>query len=207
MKSHQKLNPYFDIAYDSKERFCSYWHQINEIISLKPKKILEVGIGNGFVTRYLRDKELNVTTLDIAHDLRPDVAGSVLAIPFKNGSFDVIGCCEVLEHLPYNEFSKALKEIHRVSRKHVVLSLPDVTTVYRINIELPRIRPIKKLIPHPLHRPTQHTFDGEHYFEIGKIEYPLKKIEVDIEQSGFEILRSYRVFEFYYHRFFVLGKL
>ena len=207
MKSHQKLDPYFDIDYDSKERFCSYWHQINEIISLEPKKALEIGIGNGFVIRYLRDKELNVTTLDIAHELRPDVAGAVLAIPFKNGSFDVVVCCEVLEHLPYSEFSKALKEIHRVSRKHVVLSLPDVTTVYRINIELPRIRPIKKLIVHPFHRPAQHAFDGYHYWEIGKIGYPLKKVKLDITSLDFNMIKTYRVFESYYHRFFLLKKV
>ena len=207
MKSHQKLDPYFDIDYDSKERFCSYWHQINEIISLKPKKVIEIGIGTGFVARYLREKKLSITTLDIAHELRPDVAGSVLAIPFEEGSFDVVACCEVLEHLPYSQFSKALKEIHRVSQKHVVLSLPDVTTVYRINMELPRIRPIKKLISHPFHRPAQHAFDGEHYWEIGKIDYPLKRIELDIRQSGLKIIKTYRVFEFYYHRFFVLEKL
>jgi len=207
MKSHQKLDPYFDINYDSKARFCSYWHQINEIISLKPKKVLEIGIGNGFVTRYLRDKTLNVTTLDIAHALRPDIAGSVLAIPFKNGSFDVVVCCEVLEHLPYSKFSKALKEIHRISRKHVILSLPDVTTVYRINIELPRIRPIKKLIMHPFHRPAQHAFEGYHYWEIGKIGYPLKKIKPDITILGFNMIKTYRVFESYYHRFFLLEKV
>ncbi len=207
MKSHQKLDPYFDIDYDSKQRFCSYWHQINEIISLKPNNILEIGIGNGFATRYLRDKELNVTTLDIAHELRPDVAGSVLAIPFKNGSFDVVACCEVLEHLPYSEFPKALKEIHRVSRKHVVLSLPDVTTVYRINIEFPRIRPIKRLINHPFHRPAQHAFDRYHYWEIGKTGYQLKKVKLDIAGLDFNMIKTYRVFESYYHRFFLLEKV
>lgn len=207
MKSHQKLDPYFDINYDTKERFCSYWHQINEIISLKPKKAIEIGIGNGFVARYLREKKLNVTTIDIAYDLQPDVAGSVSKMPIIDESFEVVACCEVLEHLPYSEFQKVLKETHRVSRKHVVLSLPDVTTVYRINVELPRIRPIKKLIPHPFHRPAHHTFDGEHYWEIGKTDYPLKKIEFDIEQSGFKFIRTYRVFEFYYHRFLILEKL
>ena len=134
-------------------------------------------------------------------------SGSVLAIPFKNGSFDVVVCCEVLEHLPYSELSKALKEIHRVSLKYVVLSLPDVTTVYRINIELPKIRPIKRLINHPFHRPAQHAFDGEHYWEIGKTSYPLKRVEFDIKQAGLKIIKTFRVFEFYYHRFFLLKKL
>ena len=42
-------NHYFNEFYDSKERWISYWHQINEIIKLNPKKVLEIGIGNGFV--------------------------------------------------------------------------------------------------------------------------------------------------------------
>ncbi len=206
-KSFQKLDPYFNISYDSKERFCSYWHQINEIISLKPERTLEVGKGNGFVTRYLKEKEFDVVTLDIAYDLRPDVAGSVLAIPFENDSFDVVACYEVLEHLPYSNFTKALSELSRVSQKHVVLSIPDVTTVYRFNIELPRMKPIKKLIPHPFPRSTNHQFDGEHCWEIGKTGCPLDKIRLDLIRSGFNILKTYRVFEFYYHRFFMLEKL
>ena len=207
MKWFQKPDPYFSADYDSKERFCSYWHQINEIIQLRPNKLLEVGIGTGFVTKYLKDKRINVTSLDIAYPLIPDVAGSVLEIPFADDTFDVVACYEVLEHLPYSDFPKALKEIYRVSRRHVALSLPDVTTIYRINIELPRIKPIKKLIPHPFHRPTRYMLDGEHCWEIGKTGYPLKKIQDGIACSGFNVLKTFRVFEFYYHRFFILEKV
>lgn len=207
MKSYQKPYPYFDISYDSKGRFCSYWHQINEIISLEPENILEIGVGNRFVSNYLKIRNFNIITLDINEELKPDVTGSVLRIPFIDRSFDVVACYEVLEHLPYNEFLKALKEMCRVSRKHAVLSLPDVTTVYRVNIELSRIKPIKKLIPFPFARQKHHEFGGDHYFEIGKIGYPLKKIESDIEKSGFKIVTTYRIFEFIYHRFFVLEKI
>lgn len=207
MKSHQKLDPYFDISYDTKERFCSYWHQIDEVISLKPKKILEIGVGNGFVSKYLMRKGLNVTTLDIEQELKPNVTGSVLSIPFVDKSFDIVTCYEILEHLPYVDFTKALKEIRRVSREHIILSLPDHTAIYRFNIELPKIKPIKKLIPHPFPRPTHHEFDGEHYWIIGKTNYPLNRIELDIKRTGFKIIKSYRVFEFYGHRFFLLEKL
>ena len=203
-KSFKDKYHYFNISYDTKERFISYWHQIDEIISLKPKKVLEIGIGNRFVTRYLREKEVNVTTLDITHNLRPDVAGSVLAIPFKDGFFDVVACYEVLEHVPYRNFAGALKELGRVSCRHVILSLPDVTSVYRLNIELPRIKEIKKLIPHPFPQATVHVFDGEHYWEIGKTDYPLKKIKLDIKRAGLRIRKTYRVFESYYHRLFLL---
>jgi len=204
----QKAVPYFSSEYDPKERFCSYWHQINEVVSLNPKKVLEIGIGNRFVTKYLhlQAKKINITTIDVAHSLQPDIVGSVLAIPFYDESFDVVACYQLLEHLPYRNFQKALREIFRVSQRHVTLSLPDVTTVYRFNIELPRIRPIKKLISHPFPRSSVHNFDGEHYWLIGKTSYPLKKIINDINEAGYQILKTYRVFEWYYHRFFILRK-
>lgn len=206
MKSHKKLDPYFDVNYDSKERFCSYWHQINEVIALNPKEVLEIGIGNGFVHKYLKEINIKIKTLDINKRFSPDVVGSVLGIPFFDESFEVIACYEVLEHLPYSEFTKALKEINRVSRKYVILSLPDVTTVCCINIKVPKIRSIKSLIPFPFIKPIHHKFDSEHYFEIGKINYPLKKIESDIKKSRFKIIKTYRVFELNYHRFFLLEK-
>ena len=90
MKPQVSPDHYIDQLYDSKERFISYWHQINEVISLNPKEVLEIGIGNGFVSRYLREKKLNVTTIDIAPDLRPDVAGSIFKMPFIDKCFDVI---------------------------------------------------------------------------------------------------------------------
>ncbi|MFH1674146.1 MAG: methyltransferase domain-containing protein [Pseudomonadota bacterium] len=207
MKPQVDTSQYFNASYDTKERFITYWHQINAAILLKPRKMLEIGIGNGLVSKYLKERGIKVTTLDIDERLNPDVAGSVLQAPFHDGSFDVVTCYEVLEHLPYDEFAIAIKEISRVAQKYVILSLPDVTTVYRFNIELPRVKPIKKLIKHPFPRPARHVFDGEHYWEIGKAGYPLTRIELDIKRTGLNIKKTYRVFEFYYHRFFLIEKV
>jgi len=129
----------------TKERFISYWHQINEVRSLKPEKVLEIGIGNGFVSKYLKERGLDVIILDILNELKSDITVCVLSIPFLSESFDIATCFEVLEHLPYSDFKKALKEIRRVSKKHVILSLPDHTYVYRFDIELPRSNLSKNL--------------------------------------------------------------
>lgn len=195
-------------SYDSKARFCSYWHQIEEVLKLNPSKVIEIGIGNGFVTRYLRNKSVDITTLDVSCNLKPDVAGSVLEIPFHSELFDVVACYEVLEHLPYNDFTKALKGLSRISKKNVIISLPDDTRVYKIDIVLPIIEPIKKLISRPFPRAVKHVYNDEtqHYWEIGKKGFPLNRINHDITRSGFNIIKSYRVFEFCYHRFFLLEK-
>jgi len=105
MKLQVDPGHYFNKSYDTKERFISYWHQINEIMELNPKKVLEIGVGNGFVSKYLKERGVNVITLDIDERLKPDAVGSVLDIPFSESSFDVVTCYEVLEHLPYENYS------------------------------------------------------------------------------------------------------
>jgi len=206
MKPQVKPNHYFNKSYDTKERFISYWHQINEIIKLNPKTVLEIGIGNGFVSKYLKERKVNILTIDIDKRLNPDVVGSVLNMPFSEELFDIVACYEVLEHLPFENFSKALFEIFRVSKSYAILSLPDASRVYRVYLQIPKIGIFKRLIPLPRLKNPTHKFDGEHYWEIGKAEYPLSKIINEIQKAGFRIEKTYRVFENPYHRFFILRK-
>lgn len=205
MSPQVEPNHYFNKSYDSKERFISYWHQINEFVRLEPDSVLEIGIGSGFVSKYLKERDINITTLDFDLNLNPDRVGSVLDIPFEDNSFEVVGCYEVLEHLPFENFNKALAEIFRISKSCAILSLPDVNRVYRVYVHLPKVGVFKKLIPLPQLK-NIHKFDGEHYWEIGKVGYPLSKIVCKIQKSGFKIEKTYRVFEQPYHRFFILKK-
>jgi len=207
-----QLNPqvepshYFRKEYGSKRRWISYWHQIDEILTLSPNSVLEVGIGNGLVANYLKRRGINITTLDIDERLMPDYVGSVLDMPFADNSFEVVTCYEVLEHLPYDDVPKALGEIHRVSSRYAVLSLPDSTRAYRLNIQIPKVGELKILIPLPRLKVPKHVFNGEHYWEIGKAGYALCRVMGDMVKAGFRINKTYRVFENPYHRFFVLEK-
>ena len=51
------------------------------------------------------------------------VKGNIYNLPYKNKTFDLILCLEVLEHLPFPQ--KALEEIKRVSSQDILLSVPD----------------------------------------------------------------------------------
>ena len=204
MKLQVDPNHYFNKFYDTKERFISYWHQINEITSLGSNRVL--GIGNGFVFKYLKERKIKMTTLDIGERLNPDVVGSVLRLPFSNESFGVVACYEVLEHLPYEDFPKALIEIHRVSNSYAVLSVPDSTRVYRLDIQIPKIGELRKLIQLPRLRAPEQEFDGQYYWEIGKDELTLQKIMGKIHDADFELKKTYRIFEMPWHRFFVVEK-
>ena len=42
---------------------------------------------------------------------------------FKDKQFDLVICCEVLEHV--EDFQKALKELYRISNKYLLVSVPN----------------------------------------------------------------------------------
>jgi ubiquinone/menaquinone biosynthesis C-methylase UbiE len=195
---------YFEPGYDSKKRFISYWHQINEIISLDPLNVLEIGIGNGMVSNYLKSRGLEVTTLDVKERLRPDIVASVLDMPLGDSTFDVVACYEVLEHMEYRNFGAALSEIYRVCKRNALISLPDQNRAIRLLLHVPVLGEKKWMISTP--KIKKKKLDVYHEWEIGSRGYPLKRIISDIEAAGFSLYNTYRVFEIPYHRFFILEK-
>lgn len=117
-------------AYRSLERWSSYWHQLELVRSASPQTVLEVGVGEGVVARELKATGVAVTTLDIATDLHPDIVGSVTAIPTQDRSYDLVLAAEILEHIAFKDVPQALRELARVARTHVVISIPHPGYVF-----------------------------------------------------------------------------
>ena len=189
--------------YDHKNRWISYWHQIDEVLGLSPQNVLEVGVGSKVVANYLKDRGVKVVTLDIDANLKPDVTASIIKMPLESDSFDVVLCAEALEHLPFEKFEEGLKELKRVSKKNIVLSLPHFGHSLKFGFKIPLIK--ERKFSMRLAFPIKHEFNGEHYWEIGKRGYSLKKIR-DIIRKYFKIRKEFIPFENQYHHFFVLEK-
>lgn len=198
---------YETLDYLDKSRWISLWHQINEVMSKKPKKILEIGVGNGLVRHVFALLGQSIKTVDIDPQLRPDYVADARKLPFANSRFDVVLCAQVLEHMPFSDFPKALKELQRICGRYVILTLPhDYLTYFMMHFKLiPFIEPIRLLVTLP--RWQTHEFNGQHYWEIGKKGYSLNKICKEITRAKFVIEKSYCLPENPYHRFFVLKKI
>ncbi len=189
--------------YDHKNRWISYWHQIDEVLGLSPQSVLEIGVGGKVVSNYLKDRGVKVVTLDIDDNLKPDVTSALTKMPFDGDAFYVILCAEALEHLPFEKFEEGLKELKRVSKKNIVLSLPHFGHSMKLGFKIPLIKERKLAVR--LAFPIKHEFNGEHYWEIGKRGYSPKKIR-DIIRKYFKIRKEFIPFENQYHHFFVLEK-
>jgi ubiquinone/menaquinone biosynthesis C-methylase UbiE len=196
-KEHYSFGKYTDLA-----RWSSYYYQIKELLTTEPQTILEIGVGEGVVRDYIKTHtNIAYTTLDVAEDLHPDVVGSVLALPFEDNTFDTVCAFEVLEHLPYLQFETALKELKRVSKGAVILSLPHFGPPVKFLFKIPFVPEIKfawKLWFYKIHK-----FDGEHYWEVGKEGYAPWYIRWVLKKY-FVVIKDYVPFENQYHHFFVL---
>lgn len=188
--------------YMSKERWCRIWHQLDEIKKLNPENILEVGPGAGVFKATAAMFGMKVETMDFDPDLKPDHVASATAMPFRANTYDAVCAFQMLEHLPYDASLQAFAEMVRVSRRFVVISLPDARRVWRYRLYIPKKGAVELLVPRPQIRAPNHEFNGEHYWEVNKRLHPLKRI-VDDFTAHISLVKTYRVPEIPYHRFFV----
>lgn len=206
MEKQTNKNSYQFERYCDLDRWSSYWHQIDEVLKLKPESVLEIGVGDKVLAGYLKNNtSIKYSSLDIAEDLSPDFIGSVDDIKLDDNSFALVCAFEVLEHLPFDKFIKSLRELRRVSKKYVIISLPHWGRHFSFNLRLPYFKKISGQYKFALW-PIKHEFNGQHYWEIGKRGYPLAKIKREIEAAGLKILKDYIAFNSPYHHFFILEK-
>jgi SAM-dependent methyltransferase len=186
--------------------------QVELLRELDPHSVLEVGPGLGvFAAMFRRISGARLVTLDIDASLRPLVIGSVLRLPFADGSFAAAACFQMLEHLPFECLGPALREMRRVATTGMVLSLPDCTPAltFRLGLPHPRRDGLKgawTLSPPWLTlRKFRHIPNrAGHYWEIGRRGTSLSRVRRCIRASTWRIQRELRTPENAYHRFFVL---
>lgn len=105
------------------------------IKDLPVKTVLDAGCGEGFVLsefkkrsvgNYLEGIDFSENALNIGKDIFPYLPlrrGDIYSLPYKDSSFDLVLCNEVMEHLEKPD--KVVDEIKRVSKKYCLFSVPN----------------------------------------------------------------------------------
>ena len=200
-KNHYEFRHYMD-----KARWASIWHQIDEVNRFSPDSVLEIGPGPGAFQSVAKVFGLHVKTLDIDPELKPDYLAQANAMPFEDNSFDVVCAFQMLEHVPYELSLCIFKEMCRVAKNGVVVSLPNARKIWPFSLYIPTIGSVFLHIPSPLSRAKKHEFDGQHHWELNKIGYAATKVISDFQTIGGKpLIKHFRVPDNPYHHFMVFS--
>ena len=196
--SHYDFTKYMHLA-----RWSCYYTQIKKTIELKPKRILEIGPGDGVYGWYMQKNGIAYRTVDHADDIESDYKAELGSekLPVEDNSYDFISAFQVLEHIEFEKIPEVLKELRRVSSKYVFLDIPQYGFHLNLAFKIP-------LLPYlqfhaVLPRPAKHTFDGFHYWEIGKRGFARSKVRKLIEKE-FKILEEFSIFQNPKERYYIL---
>ncbi|MBS3152075.1 class I SAM-dependent methyltransferase [Candidatus Woesearchaeota archaeon] len=211
--SERVTKSYFTQDYNKLVRWMSFWYQIDSILKIKNiegKKILEIGVGNKFVSNYLKDLGLNIKTCDMNKNLKPDFVADIKKMPFKDNQFDVVVCFEVLEHMPFKEALEGLKEMRRVTSEYVIFSVPYSGFCISAYIK-PFATDGGKIIriPFPIYRPKilVKKLGIGHYWTVGELGTSKYRVRKKIKELGYIIIKEEIPVMNSHHQFWTLRKI
>lgn len=205
---------YFNESYFADAQLYSFVEQLQGIRSILKKfdtskeiKILEIGKGNGFISTFIKKMGYNIVTFDINANLEPDVVGDVTQLSnyFESNIFDLIICCEVLEHMEFNNFETVLKEFRKVGSRYCFLTLPEYKSFSGF-FALVRIFNKKKKISFTFTSKPKHKLPKEHFWEIDSENHSKRENLIGIISNYYNILDSSRFKLNPYHNYFILQR-
>jgi len=105
--------------------------------NLSNKKLLDAACGIGFWGFFVRTRSIKqpyligidvwrfalakINKMKVYDEL---IQSDVLLLPFKDGVFDVVIACEVLEHLPQKQGYVFLDELERICKEQLIVTTP-----------------------------------------------------------------------------------
>jgi SAM-dependent methyltransferase len=108
--------------------------KLDAILEMIPETLgtlLDVGCGTGWMLKTLQPQcryavglDSSLEGLKSARGAGDAIAGSGTRLPFRSAAFDLVLCAEVLEHYPDDLLDEAVRELARVSRHYVLVTVP-----------------------------------------------------------------------------------
>lgn len=188
-----------------------YFKDILNTHSFIPRQlnILDVGCGGGFLSEEFAQIGCKLSAIDLSagtinsaaqHAISKNLAikyhvGSATALPFSTASFDIVICCDVLEHLESPQI--AISESSRVLKPGGLFLFDTINRTLRSyfeNILVAQELPFTRFFAPQTHAwrqfitPEELTLNlANHHFELGE----LKGLQPGIHffQIGLEILK------------------
>jgi hypothetical protein len=201
------LTQYITKAYLSDSRLFAYVEQYRYVN--EGDNVLEIGKGAGVFGDIVK-KVSSYTCIDLDECTTPDLVANIAdwnSVQHLQGKFDIIFCCQVLEHMPLEMSKIAFDNLLRLEASKVVISIPDNRLAIRVCFKFFKLN---------LRRVVSIIFSGrevninnneEHYWEIWYKNYSQIMGIFGCPMFNYRLIKHYRFFERYKQHFFVYQAL
>lgn len=148
--------------------------------------VLEIGFNDMRMSRLLAERH-DVYGIDLPRPVDKEIQSrydlklshaSIENLPFSDNSFDLVVCAQVLEHLPESVLTKGARELARVARHWVFVSVPYRQRVWNENYKCVQCGFIGHCMEH------LHYFDEPDLLTLFP-DWRLEKIELAGSQRGY----------------------
>jgi len=129
----------YDARKTSKEKWSHEQDALESLLAETPRQaaILDVPVGTGRFFDYYKERELTVTGVDMSSDMlalaheKSEIMqlgailteGNILNLPHLTGTFDCVICIRLMNWLETGDYEQALRELARVTNKHVIVGV------------------------------------------------------------------------------------
>lgn len=207
-ENFEKARPkseYFNEAYFDIRQLMAQTMQIKLIHEMKPESIIEIGIGNGLTSSFFKNSGLEIVTADINSNLNPDICCSIYDLPNKlnDRKFDLVVCCEVLEHMPVDELDRNIAILKSIGRR-LFLTLPGYTRSFGLSglIKFPWIQ-AKDFFLYFFMRKNIDLSMTQHFWEVGSETKTERNIIIEKLKNNYSKVRTGRISFQPNHIFFI----
>lgn len=137
---------------ESRDHWIYYWRQaslVDHYIDSK-SKVLEIGVGSGFLQNYLKSRGWDAFSVDIDEDKNPDFVSDASIFNFNEVSPDCFLAFEIFEHIPFPLFLRTVKNITKSGPDIIIFSLPvSLYFIFELRVKLPRLGVLDFKVPAP----------------------------------------------------------
>ena len=142
------------------------------------KKVLDVGCGNGVVTRNLNKKfKIEITCCDLMKYIKYKFPFVLMdkkdKLPFKNKTFDMVMLNDVLHHTNKKNQGKILREALRVANEILIFEVKPTSLGKMFDYIMNKIHNKKMEIPFSFRTLEEWI----RFFKKNKVSYQVKEIE------------------------------
>ncbi len=194
------ISDYFSDGYFDIRQLMAQMMQIKYIHELKPASMIEIGIGNGLTSTFIRNSGVDVITADINANLKPDICCPISeVVDCVNGKqFDLVVCCEVLEHMPLEQLELNIQTLRKLGGR-LFLTLPSYTHSFGIAgvIKFPWFKAkdffIYLFLPKNITPGSVSLCKTEHFWEVDSEKGSKRKEIVSILKKHYKKIRTGRI--------------